>query len=529
MKNTKQAIKRSSLFALPAVARRRLIIVGLGWLLVAALEALAYTVLALSIVNHWQPKWVLISAGAAVLTTTLVNRTGFLSGIRLAGDLFAQLGLSLSQAKLSWFTSEHRAQVTTLAGQGIPGLMSIPAHQIQGLLHAPGIPLFLVIGIYAIAGTNIALVAALLLILSLTAQCLSQRVLIRADSKRHETEAQTSEATLELVDHLELLRTSAGPVRAIENIEQRWSNQEKALVNTNRAAAFAVFISTLASVLPISGMASYLIYTGDNSGTMILALLVIIGRAAAPLGELATTGLSINNLRDALNNYKKATTPPTLASPEKAKAVTENFHIAINEVTHASVLNQISLDVPAGNRVLITGPSGSGKSTLLELLMRFDDPDKGQIHLGGNTLSDIHYDELTSHIAYVAQDPIVFTGSLADNIRIGSPQATESEIETIARKSALGPMIDRSPDGIHQEVGQQGKALSGGERQRVAIARALIKNAPILILDEATSALDEATEQEVVKSILALSSTVLLVTHRNSDIWKPMQTLSLGN
>ncbi|HGK8679238.1 TPA: ATP-binding cassette domain-containing protein, partial [Acinetobacter baumannii] len=118
---------------------------------------------------------------------------------------------------------------------------------------------------------------------------------------------------------------------------------------------------------------------------------------------------------------------------------------------------------------------------------------------------------------------------LAENIRLGKPDATDDEIEKAARDAALGAMIDRSSEGINQSVGKQGTALSGGERQRVAIARALLKNAPILILDEATSALDEETEQEIVTTIRALSSTVIFVTHRDSAIWQPTQTINLAS
>lgn len=128
------------------------------------------------------------------------------------------------------------------------------------------------------------------------------------------------------------------------------------------------------------------------------------------------------------------------------------------------------------------------------------------------------YEDLVSNIAYVTQEPILFTGTLAENIRLGKPDATDDEIEKAARDAALGAMIDRSSEGINQSVGKQGTALSGGERQRVAIARALLKNAPILILDEATSALDEETEQEIVTTIRTLSSTVIFVTHRDSAI-----------
>lgn len=301
--------------SLPAIARRRLMTVGVGWIAVAVLEAIAYTALALGIVNQWSPKWVLVTACAAIFATVLVNRSGYLTGVRLAGDLYAALGQALSRTKLSWFTNEHRAQVATIAGQGIPGFMSIPAHQLQKFLHAPCIPLFLIFGIGMVAGLTLALVAAALLILSLIVQFLSQRALSRADNNRHKAEASTAEATLELVDHMELLRTAAGPKRAIARIEQRWCIQEDTLKSTNHAAAMAVFVSNLATVLPIAGMAAYLIITGGSSAVMILAVLVLVGRAAAPLDELAVAGLGINDLKASLQNYQQAINTPTLPEP----------------------------------------------------------------------------------------------------------------------------------------------------------------------------------------------------------------------
>lgn len=525
---TIESSKQNLVSALPPIARRRLIMVGIGWIIVAALEATAYTILAFSIANHWSPKWILVSAGAAIIVTVLVNRSGYLTGVRLAGDLFAALGQSLSRTKLSWFTTEHRAQVATIAGQSIPGFMSIPAHQLQNFLHAPCLPLFLVFGMGMLGGIEIALVAAILLILSLVAQFLSQRALGRADAKRHDTEANTSAATLELVDHIELLRTAAGPVRAIERIEHRWDTQEKALTSTNQAAAVAVFVSTLASVLPIAGIAIYLMFVGMNSPVVILAVLMLVGRAAAPLGELAVAGLGINDLRASLKNYYQATHTPVLSEPISAKSVPSGHQLVLWQVSHAPVINNINITIPESSRVLVAGVSGSGKSTLLELLMRFDDPNQGHISIGGVKLNEMPYETLASQIAYVEQDPIIFTGTLAENIRIGNSQASDKEIEAVARKAALDTVIDRSPDGIHQPVGQQGAALSGGERQRVALARALIKQAPILILDEATSALDEATEQLIIKTIHSLSATVLFVTHRDPTIWQPTQTIALS-
>lgn len=514
---------------LPVTARRRLWLIGFGWVIVAALEAAAYTVLALAIAEHHAAGPVLLAAAVAVLATVLVTRAGFISGARLAGDLYDALGQALARTRLSWFSDEHRAQVALMAGRGIPGFMGIPAHQLQTFLHAPLMPLFLLAGVAGLAGPGAAGVAAGLLSLSLLMQYLAQRALARADAGRHAADQGAAQATLELVDHLELLRTAAGPQRALERIEHRWRTQESALASTNRAAAAATLVSTLSGVLPLAGMAAWAVLTGQDAPATVLALLVLVARAAAPLGELALAGLGLNDLRSTLRDYQQVTQAPALPEPAPEDAAQPDGHImALRQLGHAPVLDGIDADIPAGAKVCVRGPSGSGKSTLLGLLMRFDDPQQGVILLGGVPLAGMHYADLSACIAYVPQDAVVFTGTLAENIRLGRQQASDDEVERIARQVALGTVLDRSPLGIHQLVGHQGTALSGGERQRVALARALLKEAPILVLDEATAALDEGTEHEIAAVVRTLPATVIFVTHRDPAIWQPTHIIELG-
>jgi len=516
--------------ALPAAARRRLIGIGLGWVIVAALEAAAYTTLAFAVIGHVRPGLVLLAAAVAVLATVLVTRAGFFSGARLAGDLYTALGKALARARLSWFIQAHRAQVTVVAGQSIPGFMSIPAHQLQTFLHAPLMPLFLLIGIGWLVGPGAAAVAASLLVLSLLVQFLAQRALSHADAGRHMANQGAAQATLELVDYLELLRTAAGPERALTRIEQRWRAQEGALATSNGAAAAATLIAALASVLPLAGMAAWVALVGTYDVTVVLALLVLVARAAAPLGELAVAGLGVNDLHAALRDYRHVIDAPALTEPAPQDAARPNgYAIAVRALGQAPVLDGINADIPPGARVCVRGPSGSGKSTLLELLMRFDDPQRGRITLGGTDLRHMRYDDIAAHIAYVPQDAVVFTGTLAENIRLGRPQASDAQVEATARRAILGQVIARSPQGIHQHVGHQGAALSGGERQRVAIARALLKHAPILVLDEATAALDAATEGEIAAMVCTLSATVIFVTHRDPAIWQPTHTIALAS
>ena len=168
-----------------------------------------------------------------------------------------------------------------------------------------------------------------------------------------------------------------------------------------------------------------------------------------------------------------------------------------------------------------------GKSTLLGLLQRFDDPAAGAVTLGGVSLSALEETEITARIAYVPQDPVVLTGTLAENIRLGRPGASDDETLHAAERAQLREVIARHPLGIHQHLGIHGQSLSGGERQRVAIARALLKNAPVLVLDEATSALDKNTEERIADALADLDATLVFVTHRDPAIWHPDRTITL--
>lgn len=160
--------------------------------------------------------------------------------------------------------------------------MSIPAHQFQVFIHAPLIPLCITFGIGLIGGMPLVLMLANLLLVSFVIQCMAQRALARADMDRNNTELAADQSTLELIDHLELLRTAAGYSGATTRLEQSWQTQEIALERTNRAAAIATLLSAIASFLPIAGMALYPVLSGINNTIMLLAVLMLTMRAAAP-------------------------------------------------------------------------------------------------------------------------------------------------------------------------------------------------------------------------------------------------------
>jgi ATP-binding cassette subfamily B protein len=188
---------------------------------------------------------------------------------------------------------------------------------------------------------------------------------------------------------------------------------------------------------------------------------------------------------------------------------------------HAA-LNGFSLKIGAGEAVALVGPSGAGKSTVFQLLLRFFAAQEGQLSFDGIDVADIDPADLRKHIAMVAQDPVIFSGTILDNIRYGRPDATIEEAREAARAAAAAEFIEALPNGYNTQLGERGVTLSGGQRQRLAIARAMLRDAPLLLLDEATSALDSENERLVQTGLnnLMQGRTTIVIAHRLATIQK---------
>ncbi|HEX4077243.1 MAG TPA: ATP-binding cassette domain-containing protein, partial [Rhizomicrobium sp.] len=179
-----------------------------------------------------------------------------------------------------------------------------------------------------------------------------------------------------------------------------------------------------------------------------------------------------------------------------------------------------TLDIRPGEAVALVGPSGAGKSTVFQLLLRFYEPQKGAIAFDGVNIDDLDPVDLRRHIAIVAQDPIIFSGTIADNIRYGRIEASDDDVRRAAEAAAAAEFIEPLPQGYQTIVGERGATLSGGQRQRIAIARAILRNAPLLLLDEATSALDAENERLVQTGLnnLMAGRTTIVIAHRLATI-----------
>ncbi len=214
--------------------------------------------------------------------------------------------------------------------------------------------------------------------------------------------------------------------------------------------------------------------------------------------------------------------PPVRQAPLVARTVAASgMTVAFTDVSltldpsRGRILDGLSFRVAAGETLVLAGPSGAGKSTVLELLLGFTRPDSGTITINGADISTIVPQALARFTAWVGQRPVLFAGSIRDNIRFAQPDATDTEIQAAARSARVTDFAEHLPLGLDTAVGEGGHGLSGGQAQRVAVARAFLKNAPLLLLDEPTAHLDSATETDLLDSLqrLALGRTVIVASH----------------
>jgi ATP-binding cassette subfamily B protein len=296
---------------------------------------------------------------------------------------------------------------------------------------------------------------------------------------------------------------------------------------------------TAIGIMMVFGGITFVLWLGARqvlSGTMtggqlaqFLLYAAFVGTSAAALtemwGEIQRAAGAMERLSELLQAR------PVIRAPERPLELPARVqgNIRFDNVTfhypsrpQQSALDNFSLEVRPGETVAFVGPSGAGKSTTFQLLLRFYDPDSGQVLIDDKRLADLRPEDLRTQIGLVPQDTVLFGASARENIRYGRPAASDAEIEAAAIAAAADEFLRKLPQGYDTFLGERGTRLSGGQRQRIALARAILKDPPILLLDEATSSLDAESERLVQQALekLMRGRTTIIIAHRLATVLK---------
>ena len=298
---------------------------------------------------------------------------------------------------------------------------------------------------------------------------------------------------------------------------------------TVRQTMFTLLVSTItaAGTAAVLGYGFYLVLQGRLDIGKLIVLMSYVGAVYQPLEQISgSVGLLHTELVALRGSFDLLDTTPDVVEDinaielERARGEIVYDNVSFSYRGRKDTLHGVSFHVPPGKRVAVVGPTGAGKTTLMSLLLRFYDPREGRIFLDGIDLKKLKLHSLRSQISVVLQEPLLFSGTIADNIRYGRLDASMDDVIEAAKSAGAHDFVERLPEGYETVVGERGAQLSGGERQRICVARAFIKDAPILILDEPTSSIDSKTEMIVLDSLerLMAGRTSFMIAHRLSTI-----------
>ncbi|CAH2605487.1 Transport ATP-binding protein CydCD (plasmid) [Rhodovastum atsumiense] len=468
---------------------------------------------------------VLLRAGLDHARAVIAHRTAAEVQGRLRGTLFDRIA-ALGPA---WFAGERTGGVMLSMVDGVEQLQTFFGQYLPQLAIAACAPvvIFAFIAFWDVPVAAVLLVAALL---TLVLPALAHRWDRRASIARQRAFKAFGGEFLDAVQGLPTLQ-AFGQSRAWG---ERLAERARALY---RSTFWVLALSVLTRGITDLGMAlgaalalilgAHRVATGEMSLEALLVVLMAGTEIFRPLRDLRSVlhqgmiGQSAASGINALLAAEPAVPPGGAALPADAPP-----GIVFDAVRFAypggrgPAHDGLSFRIAAGERIGIVGPSGAGKSSILRLLLRQHDPQSGRISIGGHDLRGLDPDSIRGRVAIVAQDSVLFHGTVEDNLRLGRPEASQAEIEAACRAANAHDFIQALPGGYGALIGERGVMLSGGQRQRLAIARALLRDAPILVLDEALSAVDAENEAVIQQALgrLMQGRTTLILAHRLSSV-----------
>jgi len=429
----------------------------------------------------------------------------------------------------SWLAGERSGELALLVGRGIEALDPYFARYLPQLVLAGLVPLAVVITIVSADWLS-----ALIIIVTLPLIPVFMALIGIATRQRMHRQwralSTLSAHILDIVAGLTTLRLF-GRARAQAEVLRRTGDEyRRATMTQLRLAFLSAFVLELLSTLSVALIAVSIglrLLHGTFDLETGLLVLILAPEAYLPVRAVgAQFHASMEGVTAAQRVFDVLETPVPAPSGHVPVPDLNAAEIRLDavSVTRAGrdrpVLDGLDLVLAPGERVALVGPSGSGKTTVLSLLLGFLAPTSGTIRVGGTDLAALNVEQWRRHVAWVPQRPYLFSGTVADNVRLGAPDAGDADVWAALRQAEAATFVADLPEGLETRLGEHGAGLSAGQRQRIALARAFLRDAPLLLLDEPTAGLDAESEAAVLAAIERLSAgrTVLLVAHRAASV-----------
>jgi len=458
-----------------------------------------------------------------VVLKARANVENFAATYGVVADARLAVADHLSRLPMGVFTQARRAVIAELLAGRFSLYQDVVTHVWGLAVVNAALPVFLW-GVLLMVEWRIALVAAVFVPVAFVAIPWSLRLLSRASEAVAD---QRDDLVAGVVDQIEgsrdLRQYDRGAQRRglVEDQLQRFelAQMRAELAPAPALLAFAFVLQLGFAVAAITAAVG--VTRGDIMPAALILLLVVALRFYRSIMDLGLNLAELRFARDTLARIRRLAAETPLAEPAAGRTPAD-AGITFEAVSFAyegnggAGLHGIDGHIPSGAMVALVGPSGSGKSTLAHLVARLWDVGSGSIAIGGVDVRALSADTLARTVAMVLQDVVLFEGTIADNIRLGRPEASDDAVEQAARAARAHGFIMALPQGYTTPLDAEGGPLSGGERQRIAIARALLKDTPILVLDEATANIDTENEAEIQAALSTLTAgrTVLVVAHR---------------
>ena len=471
--------------------------------------------------------WILV--GLLILKTisnAVADMSKHFAGFDLVERIREKIILQLKMFSLGFYTNERLGEISTVIHKDVDNMEMVVGHLWTRMSADFIVALILGIGPFWV-DWHMGLAMIAILPIALFSLYRGIRSGMKAQQEAQDGLADMVSLFVEYVKGIPMLKVFGGKGMFRDRLDHSVSEFGESSKNASRLAAVSVGRYTFLIELAFALMATlglWWTWRGELSLFAYLMFVIVSKEFYKPFVNMESHWLNYIKVKDSYERISRLLDAPVIVDPDQPKTA-ERFDLSFDGVgfhyeKEGFEMKDLTFNVPERTVTALVGSSGSGKTTITNLLLRFWEPQAGCIRIGGVDIREMDYDYLLGKISVVMQNVILFSDTIANNIKVGNRNATQGEIEEAARRAMIHDFIVSLPDGYETKIGENGLGLSGGQKQRLSIARAFLKDAPILLLDEITSNVDPVNEYKIQQamSVLIRNRTVLVIAHHLQTI-----------